>query len=226
MLHPSCFRLFLVVALAVTAFFPAIAQQVDIQEWPKGRIVLTSGDTLTGPITYHRTEDIIRITLPDGTIQAYAPVNVSSFTVTDERGRFRQTFKPYLWNRGNDYSDYKAPAFFELISEGNYTLVKREILTTRSHNYSPIYAGGYGRYYDPYGYGYGNMRQLTVIQELFYIYNPKGEIISLRNPKRDLDDLFGNQSKVMKEFVKRNNLEYDNSHDLARMVGHFNKLQE
>jgi hypothetical protein len=224
MLHPYFFRLVLILVLAFNAFLPVFAQKVDIQEWPKGRIVLTSGDTLTGPIIYHRTEDIIRVTLPDGSIQAYAPVNVSSFTVTDERGRFRQTFKPYLWNRGNDYSDYKAPAFFELLSEGNYTLVKREVLTSRSLNYSPMYAG-YGRYYDPYGYGYGNMHQQPVVQDLFYIYSPKGEIISLRNPKRDLDDLFGNKSKEMKAFVKQRNLEYDNAHDLAIIVGHFNGLQ-
>jgi hypothetical protein len=223
MLHPSCFRLVLVVALALAAFLPAVAQQVDVQEWPKGRIVLTSGDTLSGPVTYHRIEDIIRVTLADGSIQAYAPVNVSSFTVTDERGRFRQTFKPYMWNRGNDYSDYKAPAFFELLTEGNYSLVKREVLSSRNLNYSPMYAGsGYGRYYDPYGYGH--LRQQTVVQDLFYIYNPKGAIISLRNPKRDLEDLFGNKAKVMKEFVKRNNLEYDNARDLVRIVGHFNQL--
>jgi len=224
MQRPLFFRLILLLVVLFSAQFPVSAQRVDIQEWPKGRIVLTSGDTLMGPITYHRSEDIIRVTLADGSIQAYAPVNVSSFTVTDERSRVWQTFKPYLWNRGNDYSDYKAPAFFELLSEGKYTLVKREILTTRSLNYGPMYAG-YGRYYDPYGYGYGNMRQQTIIQDLFYIYNPKGNIIALRNPKRDLDDLFGNKDREMKDFVKRNNLEYDNARDLARIVGHFNSLQ-
>src|ERR687893_425233 len=86
---------------------PVRAQRVDIQEWPKGRVVLTSGDTLSGPLTYHRTEDIVRVTLKDGSIQAFAPVNVASFTVSD--GRFAQTFRPFMWNRGNDYSDYKAP---------------------------------------------------------------------------------------------------------------------
>ena len=220
----SFIRLILFVSFLFTLYLPAMAQRVDIQEWPKGRIVLTSGDTLHGPITYHRTEDIIRVSLPDGSIQAFAPVNVSSFTVTDERSRIWQTFKPYLWNRGNDYSDYKAPAFFELLTEGRYTLVKREILTTRSQNYGPMYAG-YNRYYDPYGYGYGNMRQQTVVQDLFYINNPKGDIIALRNPKRDLDDLFGSKAREMKEFVKRNNLEYDNARDLARIVSHFNGLQ-
>lgn len=222
MQNHSFVRAYLFLVFALSGVQLAVAQRVDVQEWPKGRIVLSSGDTLSGPITFHRTEDIIRVTLSGGSIQAFAPVNVSSFTVTDERSRVWQTFKPYLWNRGNDYSDYKAPSFFELLSEGSYTLVKREILTTRSTNYGPMYAG-YGRYYDPYGYG--NMRQQTMVQDIFYLYNPKGEIISLRNPKRDLDDLFGSKSKIMKDFVKRNNLEYDNARDLTLIIKHFNSLQ-
>ena len=143
------FFIFFIEAISL-ASLTVQAQRVDIQEWAKGRVILTSGDTLTGPVTYHRTEDIVRVTLPDGSIQAFAPVNVASFSVSD--GRFSQTFKPYMWNRDNDYSDYKAPAFFEQLNEGRYSLVKRETVVRRNLNSGPIYAG-YGRYYDPYGYG-------------------------------------------------------------------------
>ncbi|WP_026464146.1 hypothetical protein [Adhaeribacter aquaticus] len=202
------------------------AQRLDIQEWPKGRIVLVSGDTLYGPITYHRSEDIIRITLEDGSIGAYAPVNVISFTVTDDNNRYTQTFKPFLWNRGNDYSDYKAPAFFELVNEGQYTLVKREMVTTQNtiNNY-PMYAG-YGRYYDPYGYSNYGPRYQTIIIDLLYLYTPEKKIKALRNPKRDLEDLFNDQNKEkeMKEFVKNNNLSYNNTRDLALIVRHYNSL--
>jgi hypothetical protein len=163
--------------------------------------------------------------LPDGSVQAFAPVNVSSFTVTDAQNRLSQTFRPYLWNRGNDYSDYKAPAFFELLTEGKYTLVKREMLTSRSQSYySPMYAGGYGRYYDPYAYSYGGPRYQTVIMDLFYLYTPDQKIIALRNPKRDLEDMFRGHAKVMREYVKRNNLTYSNARDLALIVNHFNNL--
>jgi hypothetical protein len=224
MLKSFAFRLVLLVNLSLFSVFSGFAQRVDVQEWPKGRIVLTNGDTLNGPLTFHRTEDIIRITVADGSIQAFAPVNVTSFTVTDSRSRVSQTFRPYPWNRDNDYSDFKAPAFFEVVSDGKYTLVKREILATRSQNYSPMYAGGYGGYYDPYGYNYGGPRYQTVVQDLFYLYTPKGEIKALRNPKRDLEDLFQEKARHMKDFVRKNRLEYDNARDLAIILSHFNSL--
>lgn len=198
------------------------AQRVDIQEWPKGRLILTSGDTISGPLTYHRTEDIVRVTSPDGSIQAFAPVNVASFTVSD--GRFSQTFKPYMWNRGNDYSDYKAPSFFEQLNEGKYSLVKRETIVRRNMNSGPMYAG-YGRYYDPYGYGNMN-RFVEQVQELFYLHTPDNNIIALRKPKRDLEDLFGKKNKEMKAFISANKLDYDNARDLVLIVSHYNKIMQ
>ena len=198
------------------------AQRVDIQEWAKGRVILTSGDTLTGPVTYHRTEDIVRVTLPDGSIQAFAPVNVASFSVSD--GRFSQTFKPYMWNRDNDYSDYKAPAFFEQLNEGRYSLVKRETVVRRNLNSGPIYAG-YGRYYDPYGYG-NSSRYVDQVQDLFYLNTPDNKIVSLRRPKRDLEEVFGRKNKEMKSFIAANRLDYDNARDLVLIVSHFNEISK
>ena len=200
----------------------AYAQRVDIQEWPKGRLVLTSGDTLSGPLTYHRTEDVVRITSPDGSIQAFAPVNVASFTVSD--GRFSQTFKPYMWNRGNDYSDYKAPSFFEQLNDGKFSLVKRETIVRRNMNASPMYAG-YGRYYDPYGYG-NNSRFVEQVQELFYLHTPDNNIVPLRKPKRDLEDVFGKKNKEMKAFISANRLDYDNARDLVLIVSHYNTITQ
>lgn len=215
-------KLFNILLFNVITFstFTSLAQRVDIQEWTKGRVVLTSGDTLSGPVTYHRTEDVVRVTLPDGSIQAFAPVNVASFTVTD--GRFSQTFKPYMWNRGNDYSDYQAPAFFEQLNEGRYSLVKRETVVRRNLNSSPMYAG-YGRYYDPYGYG-NTSRYVDQVQDLFYLHTPNNKIITLRRPKRDLEDIFGKKNKEMKSFISTNKLDYDNPRDLVLIVSHYNKI--
>ncbi|RDC63212.1 hypothetical protein [Adhaeribacter pallidiroseus] len=211
--------LFLGLSLITVA---ANAQRVDIQEWPKGRLILTSGDTLLGPLTYHRTEDIVRITSPDGSIQAFAPVNVASFTVSD--GRFSQTFKPYMWNRGNDYSDYKAPSFFEQLNDGRFSLVKRETIVRRNMNSGPMYAG-YGRYYDPYGYGNAT-RFVEQVQELFYLHTPDNTIVALRKPKRDLEEIFGKQNKEMKAFISANKLDYDNARDLVLIVSHYNSISQ
>ncbi len=213
--------LYLILSLTLVSF-AAKAQRVDIQEWPKGRLILTSGDTLSGPLTYHRTEDIVRISSPDGSIQAFAPVNVASFTVSD--GRFSQTFKPYMWNRGNDYSDYKAPSFFEQLNDGKFSLVKRETIVRRNMNSGPMYAG-YGRYYDPYGYGNAT-RFVEQVQELFYLHTPDNNIVALRKPKRDLEEIFGKKNKEMKAFISANKLDYDNARDLVLIVSHYNSITQ
>lgn len=220
-LTKSIHLLYLLLSLILIPF-AAQAQRVDIQEWPKGRLILTSGDTLSGPLTYHRTEDIVRISSPDGSIQAFAPVNVASFTVSD--GRFSQTFKPYMWNRGNDYSDYKAPSFFEQLNDGKFSLVKRETIVRRNMNSGPMYAG-YGRYYDPYSYGNAT-RFVEQVQELFYLHTPDNNIVALRKPKRDLEEIFGKKNKEMKAFISANKLDYDNARDLVLIVSHYNSITQ
>lgn len=218
-MHRYTYNLFAFIAFFFAFNFRLFAQRFEVQEWPKGRIILISGDTLYGPVTYHRNEDAIRITLPDGSINAFTPVNVQSFTVSDGSDESTQKFQPYLWNRGNDYSDYKVPAFFEILTEGRYTLVRRETLSRQIS--SPMYAG-YGRYYDPYGYN--NSRYQTVITDLLYLYTPDGKLLDLRNPKKDLEEIFKAKSRDLKDFVKRNNLSYTDTRDIILIIKHFNNF--
>ncbi|MDX5438528.1 MAG: hypothetical protein LPK03_15095, partial [Pontibacter sp.] len=60
---------------AMAQFRPSI----DVQEWPSGKIVLTSGDTLYGPVTFYRTQEVINVQNEDGTISSFSPVNVQYF---------------------------------------------------------------------------------------------------------------------------------------------------
>lgn len=202
---------------------PLRAQQLDVQEWPNGQVILTTGDTLYGSVVYHQTEEIIRLIRKDGTNQAFTPVGVRSFTVTDGQSQYQKVFRSYFWNRGNDYSDYQVPAFFEVLQEGPYTLVKREVISIRNQGFSPMYAG-YGRYYDPYG-GYSpGYRSQPVILDLLFLYTPHQKIQALRNPRRDLEDLFGDKAGAMKQFIKTHNLSYNDTGDVMKIIRYFNGL--
>jgi hypothetical protein len=213
------------VGLCLCAFVSSVqAQQPDVQEWPNGQVILATGDTLYGSVVYHQSEEIIRLIRQDGTNQAFTPVGVRSFAVSDNRGQTQKVFRSYRWNRGNDYSDYQVPTFFEVLQEGPYTLVKREVVTVRNQSMSPMYAG-YGRYYDPYGGGYypGSRSQLIIL-DVLYLYTPNNKILALRNPRRDLEDLFGKKAHEMKQFIKSQNLSYGDTQDVMRMIRHFNSL--
>lgn len=216
----------LLVLLTLSAGFfssPMQAQQLDIQEWPKGQVILTSGDTLYGSVVYHQTEEILRLIRPDGTNQAFTAVGVHSFTVTDKSSQYQQVFRSYPWNRGNDYSDYLVPGFFEVLLDGPYTLVKREVISIRNQTVSPLYAN-YANYYSGYSNGYSQAyRVQPVILDVLYLKTPQGRIRDLRNPRRDLEDLFGEKSDEMKAFIKTHNLSYHDTGDIIRIIHHFNR---
>ncbi|MGV3504388.1 MAG: hypothetical protein ACO1O1_11815 [Adhaeribacter sp.] len=214
----------LVFSALIAALFPRLVlAQLDIQEWPRGQVILTSGDTLFGAVVYHHAEEILRLVHPDGTNQAFTAVGVRSFTVSDKRGEYKQVFRAYPWNRGNDYSDYLVPGFFEVLLDGPYTLVKREVISVRSQNVSPMYAN-YANYYSGYGNGYSQAyRAQPVIVDVLYLMTPQGRIRDLRNPRRDLEDLFGEKAGEMRQFVKSQHLSYSDTRDVIKILHHFSE---
>jgi hypothetical protein len=219
------FPLLALVTLCWCVFVSTLkAQQLDVQEWPNGQVILATGDTLYGSVVYHQTEEVIRLIRQDGTNQAFTPVGVRSFTVTDDRSQYQKVFRSYFWNRGNDISDYQVPAFFEVLQEGPYTLVKREGISFRNQSPSAMYAG-YGRYYDPYGTGYyPGYRSQPVIVDILFLYTPHQKIQALRNLRRDLEELYGNKSGAMKQFIKTHHLSYNDTGDVMKMIRYFNSL--
>lgn len=137
-----------------------------------------------------------------------------------------RVFRTYRWNRDNDYSDYKSPAFFEQLSSGPTVLLRREALVER-----PVYANG------PYGYGYGGgfggypyggasryAGSYSEVKDNFYLGTPTGSIIPLRNPKKDLLSAYRKQARQIEQYAKQNNLDYTNARELAFIVNYANSL--
>jgi hypothetical protein len=205
---------------------PARAQRTLINEWPRGLVVLNDGDTIRGTVTYYRAEELIQVQLADGSIQALAPVNVYSFSVYSDNNSYRQLFRTHMWNRGNDYSDFKSPAFFEQVSrEGQYSLVKRESVVRRDMNQDLMYRRGMYRY-DPYFMGGMPPRFVDQVQEHFFLLSPDGKIRALRNPKKDLLAAFDDKSRQLKAYIKQNNLTFNHSQDLVKVISYYNSLLE
>ncbi|SHK48234.1 hypothetical protein [Hymenobacter psychrotolerans] len=224
-----------------------------VQEFAGSTILLTSGDTLRGPVTLRRDQDVLLMAQPDGTITTLSAVSINSFAVkgeevdsrrgsgyydnfydarngyfygnpmygmprqrpeTEDRNRVR-VFRTFRWNRGNDYSDFKSPAFFEQLSNGPRMLLRRESLVERTMNTGP------------YGYGYGAGRYLstyTQVKDDFYLATPAGDIIPLRNPKKDLLAVFQGQSRQIEQYVRDNKLSFTVARELAFIVNYANSL--
>ncbi|RSK43969.1 hypothetical protein [Hymenobacter rigui] len=230
------------------------------QQFNRATVLLSTGDTLTGPVMLHRTEETLTMSLPDNTVRTLPAVNVQSFAVQGERydqsrERFyyddfyamRQgyyygnplytlpvprrrerpdtalvrVFRTYRWNRGNDYSDFRAPGFFEQLSSGPIILLRREGLVQRPVTSS---AGPYG--YGGYGYGMPGrtVGYYTDVKDSFFLGLPGGSVVALRNPKKDLLAYFRDTSRRIEQYAKDNKLSFTDARELAYIVNYANSL--
>ncbi|WP_242916777.1 hypothetical protein [Pontibacter liquoris] len=193
---------------------------IDIQVWPSGEVVLTSGDTVSGPLMFYRNQDVINVQHKDGTVSAFSPVNVQYFIANELPGGNHHVFRTYAWDQGHNYSNFRKPTFFEQLNDGYITLIMRETYTARDL----ANTGGY-RYYNSAYYAPSNSEWAEQVTELYYALLPDGTIITLRNVRKDLGKLFGKKSSLVKSFVKQNKLSYENPMEVVAIVNYFNSLE-
>ncbi|AMM51531.1 hypothetical protein TH61_10595 [Rufibacter sp. DG15C] len=210
--------------LAVLFSTQAMAQASGlVDEWSLGKIYLANGDSINGKITYHRTEDLIKVVKEDGGVVALAPVAVRGFEAVDKDGRFRRVFVTHKWNFGNDYSDFQAPAFFEQIAMGKYGLLRRETMVRKDISRDPYYRN-MGGYYPAGGYPGAGPYYVDARQDIFFLLLPSGKVKELRNVKKDLEVVFGKKNGQMKTYIKQNKLKYTSLPDLVKIVTYFGTI--
>lgn len=238
----------------------AQAQRSFVQEFAGATVLLANGDTIRGPLVLHRSEDVIRITMPDQTVSTLSPVAVKAFAVKGEVGNnlpaYRyddfydarngyfygspplytpavamrrnqrdttrvRIFRTYRWNRDQDYSDFKSPGFFEQLSAGPTHLLRRQQLIERNVA-DPYYRGAYRGMYGAPGTRYGTM---TDVKDMLYLGTLKGDIVPLRNPKKDLLNYFRAYSRQIEQYAKQHKLNFGVPRELAYIVNYANSLQ-
>ncbi|MCC9136171.1 hypothetical protein ACFSKU_00920 [Pontibacter silvestris] len=188
--------------------------EAGVQEWPSGKVVLTSGDTLYGELVLHRAEEVLNVIHDDGTISSFSPISVEYFIAQDRPSGRPYYFRTLMWDQGRDYTDFKKPTFFEQLIEGPITLVMRE---------SYLGKAGFQNNYNNQNYLPAN-GWVEDVKESYYAVLPDGEVVTLRRIRRDLNALFGDKSKEVRKFVKKRNLEYERPHQLIAIVSFFNSL--
>ncbi|MHA6248858.1 hypothetical protein ACXYMU_13025 [Pontibacter sp. CAU 1760] len=193
----------------------------EVVRWPEGKVVLFSGDTIYGPISYFRTEDVVYVQNEDGTLSAYSPVNVKYFVGKEQIAGQTHIFKTLSWDMGRDYSDFKKPTFFEQLNRGGYTLLRRQVphgqeFKRKSNPYSRA------NYSEPVTDENALANYQAQVQ--YYMLLPDGEVVTLRNVRKDMERIFGQKSSTVKAYVKKRDLDYDLPHRLIAIVNYFNTL--
>ncbi len=183
----------------------ANAQQFPSDLWHEGKIVLEDGDTLRGNVKYDLQNDLLQYE-KGGSLESFTARKVLFFEIFDKTvKRYRQFYSlPYTTS-----GQYKAPVFFELVSEGKMTLLCRESLEYRSYPSSFYY--------------YGSTNRLVLVNKFFFL-NEKGVIEPFTGKKGDLIYLMGNMGDPVEKYMKTNKLNIDQKYEFSQIVDYYNSL--
>lgn len=140
-----------------------------------------------------------------------APPEYRSFD--DFKGNLQRVYGTYYWDRGNEYSNYLVPGFFEVLSNGPVVLLYRTSLGTRQTVNAPLWSGRTSSY---------------EIAEtgMFYLGLADGRAVALRNPYSDILNRYQAQGKQLKAFVKEHRLRCYEGYELAYLINYANSLAQ
>lgn len=173
--------------------------------WHEGKIVLVDGDTLKGLVKYDFQQNLVQYVVNNSKAEVFTSRKVLFFEIFDETvHQYRKFFVlPY-----SNASNYKSPVFFELLEEGDMTLLSRDLLEYKTYN-SGFYGGSYTRLMETYHY---------------YLLKPDGTIVDFKGNRNDLIAMMGNKGKMVEKYIRANRLDFDDKYDVAKMVAYYNSL--
>ena len=185
-----------------------IAQQFPSDFWHKGKVVLVEGDTLAGNVKYDFINEVVQLEKNDKilTFNSKSVLYFEIFDITVDA--YRQFYSlPFEVS-----PNYKTPILFEVLFEGELSLLAREMYTTKTSSYTP--------YYYP-----GSTYTRTVLDYDFYFVGARGEISYFTGKKRQLLEIMSRHSAQINNYIKDHNLKIDRRSDLARVTAFYNGLK-
>jgi hypothetical protein len=182
----------------------ARSQDFSFEHWHTGYLIVEGGDTLKGNVKYNLETDLIQLQV-DNRLETFTARKVVFFEIFDVLAKdYRRFYSlPYALTGG-----YRAPTFFELLTEGKMTLLAREYLEYKT--YSSFYY-------------YGSYTRLVLVYK-YYLLNENGEITEFQGKKNDWIYAMGNYGSEVQKYVKSNKLDFDEKKDLTRIVEYYNSF--
>lgn len=200
--------------LGLLLAFSAQAQTFSRDVWHDGEVDLFSGEVLRGRLKYDLDNNNIQLTY-GGVIKSYSAYQVESFQFFDEIQKLPRAFYALPFKKGN----YEAPYFFELLAEGELSLLNREVLTQRVVTPTGAWGWGWGR---PMGMG----TTIPQIEDSYYVLDtPNEKVYKMDDPKHDLMALMKAYADEVTAHAKSNKLNLNRREDLVRLFNYYNSLK-
>lgn len=183
---------------------PLKAQVFPSELWHEGKLVLASEDTLPGKIKYDLPKGIVQVD-NGAKVYTYSAKNIFYFEIYDITSEHYREF--YVLPYGVA-SSYKIPVIFEVLVEGNISLLSQEYV-------------GLKNIQNPYSYG--NYSKEVLIYD-YYFLDKNGNITKYTQKKKDLMNALISRRNQVTEYMKANRLHHDKRNDLIRIIAFYNAL--
>jgi hypothetical protein len=172
--------------------------------WHEGKLVLVSEETFTGKVKYDLTKGIVQVEVGEK-IYTFSAKSIFHFEIYDTTSESYREF--YVLPYGL-LSSYKTPVIFEVLIEGNITLLSREYVAIENIQ-------------NPYSLG--SYTKEVLVYDYFFL-NQNGDIIKYTMKKKDLYNAVSKRQKEVIEFMKAKRLHHDKRNDLVRVIAFYNAL--
>jgi len=180
------------------------AQVFPSELWHEGKLVLVSEDTLQGKLKYDLPKGIVQIDLNEK-VYTYSAKNIFYFELYDITSEHYREF--YVLPYGVA-SSYKTPVIFEVLIEGNISLLSQEYVGVKNIQ-------------NPYSYG--NYSKEVLVYDYFFL-DKNGNITKYTQKKKDLLTALAKRKNQVVEYMKANRLRHDKRNDLVRIIAFYNAL--
>ncbi|HZY80685.1 MAG TPA: hypothetical protein VFE50_14275 [Cyclobacteriaceae bacterium] len=180
------------------------AQDFSFEHWHSGYLIIEGGDTLKGQLKYNLQTDLVQLQTPNS-LETFTARKVVFFEIFDVVAKdYRRFYSlPFSATGG-----YRAPVFFELLTEGKMTLLAREALEYKT--YSSFYY-------------YGSYTRLVLVYKYFLLME-NGQIQEFQGKKNDWIYAMGNYGDEVQKYVKTNKLDFDDKRELTKIVEYYNSF--
>jgi hypothetical protein len=175
--------------------------------WRKGTIKATDGNIYSGiDLKFESYNSLLMVKYKQDSLIVFPQV-ITEFSF-DDAGT------PIVFKNGHYDEKLKIERtrYLQVINEGYWSAYKDVSKELKEANFDPVFQTG-------------SRVDQFVEKDRYLLVNPQGEWTSMTNPRRrSMERFFGDKSREVREFVRQNNLEYDNEAHLARIFEYVNSL--
>lgn len=192
-------------------------QSFPQDNWYLGNVTLSNGEKKEGTIKYDLETNTIQLQW-NNKIETYHASQFITFSIYLESEELYRNF--YVLPHANA-AGYKRPTIFELIMEGEISLVAREYIGTRNDSVNNGFIGSrWGAFNNPFPTTFTTQ----YLAFRLFLVDRKGNVTGLSNNKKDVIAAFGDHQKELKRYMKEEKIKVDQVADVAQLVNYFNQL--